>query len=347
MKRNGIPHRRLFLLVPVMFCLGFSLFARGSSERVSGEAHTKEGKAVQPAQDEGTGVEYPVTIEDDTGRIEGQENRIIVIDKPIERIVVGEKGCALVLREFGVLDRVVAVSKWIRQEIPEYGEKISIGGTNVDVELVIGLGPDLFVNLIGHNDKSDRQFLDAGVDVYTVGPVQNLSHIKEHITEYGLMFDKMEDAERIIRDMEKKEQRAEKMVAARGLPEEERPTVFMFGPMGDMKSLQTWAPSGDTFVEDLINKAGGRCLTADQGLTGWPQYSIEKMLESDPDIIITPFGEGLFTSVEQFTSLDIVKDLSAVKNNRVYGIDGELVFSLSYKNATALVKFAEFINQEP
>jgi len=343
----------IVLCIMVLF-LGGLLYAGGVPEanEESGKSETEETTAEKAGTEEKKeekkapakqGVRYPITIEDDWGQVEGRENKTVVLEKPVEKIVVGEKGCALALKEFGVLDRVVGAVDWIINDIPGYEDVASIGAYNVDVERIIGLDPDVFVNLVGHNDKSDTQLLEAGVQIYTVGTVRNLDHIKEHVKTYGLMFDKTEEAEKIIADMEAKEKKAEEL--AMGYSAGEKPTVFMFGPVGDMKTLQTWAPSGETIVENLITKAGGVCLTAEQGLTGWPQYSLEKLLESDPDVIILPIGQGNFESVESFTSLEIVKDLSAVKDDRVYGIQKDLVFDLSYKNATALIRFAEFINQ--
>jgi ABC-type Fe3+-hydroxamate transport system substrate-binding protein len=293
----------------------------------------------------GSGLHYPVTIEDDLGQLEGRRNREIVLEKPVERIVVGEKGCALTLLELGVTDRVVGASEWLIGEVPGFADIPSVGGGSVDVEMIIGLGPDVFVNLVGHNDKSDGQLTAAGINVYTVGTVRELDHIKEHVREYGLMFDRTEKATVIIADMEAKEAEARRIAAAGGENTSAKPTVFMFGPIGDKKTLQSWAPAGGTIVEDLIVKAGGRCLTAEQGLTGWPQYSLEKLLESDPDIIILPFGPYEFASVQEFTSLELVRNFRAVRNGRVYGIASDLIWDLSFKNATALVHFARFINE--
>ncbi len=344
-KRRWAPALLVWMLASTIV-LGGALFAGGTGEG-GGQAPPSEhdGSADRTKQRERDRVDYPVSIEDDSGPRGGAESAVIVFREPVDRIVVGEKGCALALKELGALDRVVAASDWIVEDVPGYESKTSIGRSNVDVELIIGLAPDVFVNLAGHNDRSNEQLVEAGISVYTVGTVRDLDHIKEHIREYGLMLDEKAAAEAIVREMEEKERRAARLVSSRGLSEEERPTVFMFGPMGDKSTLQTWAPSGRTIVEDLIVKAGGRCLTAEQGLTGWPQYSLEKLLESDPDVIILPMGEGLFDSVEEFVSLDVVRDLSAVKEGRVYGIEGSLVFDLSYENATTLIRFAELINR--
>jgi ABC-type Fe3+-hydroxamate transport system substrate-binding protein len=343
--------KKIVSLLILLLIAGSFVFAGGNKESAP-EPEREVVETVESSAEKDTAVEetesgggiYPVTIEDDSGQ-NGGEAKVLVLEKPVEKVVVAEKGCALVLKEFGVLDKVAAASQWIIMDLPGYENIPSIGGMNVDLEMIIGLGPDVYINLVGHNDKTDKQLTDAGIGIYTVGTVRDLDHIKEHTKEYGLMFDKVEIADRIIADMEAKEAQAAELVKKAGLSEAERPTVFMFGPIGDKETLQTWAPSGETIVEDLIVKGGGRCLTAEQGLTGWPQYSLETLLESDPDVIILPLGEGLFESAEEFKSLEITKDLSAVQNDRVYGIEKSLVFDLSFKNATALIQFAEFINR--
>jgi len=294
------------VIMLTFFCC-FTLFAGGEPEAVS-----------KPAGDipqRETGVEYPVTIEDDYGNLGGQENH------------------------------VVAAGEWIVSEIPGYEEIPSIGGSFMDIELILGLNPDIVITLFSNSTQSTAQLARAGIPVYTVGAVRNLEHIKEHIFEYGLMFDKQDAARDLIEEMKAKEGKAAELTAAKNLREEDKPRVFMFGPMGDLNTLQTWAPAGETIVDDIIRKAGGRCLAAEQGLTGWPQYSLEALLESDPEIIILPLSEAEFSSVEEFTSMDLVQSLQAVRNNRVYGIDSSLLFDLSYKTATALLKFAQFINE--
>jgi len=324
------------VIMLTFFCC-FTLFAGGEPEAVS-----------KPAGDipqRETGVEYPVTIEDDYGNLGGQENHIIVLKEPVEKVIVGEKGCALVLLEFEISHKVVAAGEWIVSEIPGYEEIPSIGGSFMDIELILGLNPDIVITLFSNSTQSTAQLARAGIPVYTVGAVRNLEHIKEHIFEYGLMFDKQDAARDIIEEMNAKEGKAAELTAAKNLREEDKPRVFMFGPMGDLNTLQTWAPAGETIVDDIIRKAGGRCLAAEQGLTGWPQYSLEALLESDPEIIILPLSEAEFSSVEEFTSMDLVQSLQAVRNNRVYGIDSSLLFDLSYKTATALLKFAQFINE--
>jgi iron complex transport system substrate-binding protein len=331
-----------------------------TTEDISEKVQTEEEKEeAEKVTEEEFGVEYPVTIYDDLGQQEGKESREIVLEKPVEKVILGEKCAALTLLELEVADKAVGGADFIAgykvdwstgeatddPNIPGYEDIPIVGGySGINVEEIIELSPDIFINLFGHSDQSDEQLEAAGIKIYTVGTIKDLDHIKSHVKNYGLMFDKLGAANKIITDMNEKETLVKMRVASLATPEDKKPTVFMFGPLGDMETLQTWAPAGDTIVEDLIVKAGGKCLTADQGLEGWPEYSIEELLESDPDVIILPFGEGVFESIEQFTSLGLVQELGAVKNGRVYGIDKDIVWDLSSKNADALILFAEFIN---
>ena len=329
------------------------------SEEAQPEGAATEEESEEVIEEDQYKVEYPVTIYDDLGQQEGKESREIILEKSVESVILGEKCAALTLLELGVADKVVGGSDFIagykvdwetgedteEPNLPGYENIPSIGGySGINVEKIIELNPDIYINMFGHTDASDDQLEAAGIKIYTVGTIKDLDHIKSHVKNYGLMFDKLEVANDIISDMNLKEEKVKAAIDASGLSKDEKPTVFMFGPIGDMETLQTWAPAGDTIVEDLITKAGGVCLTAEQGLEGWPEYSIEELLESDPDVIILPFGENVFESVEQFTSLDLVQELSAVKNGRVYGIDKTLVWDLSPKNVDALILFAEFIN---
>jgi len=72
----------------------------------------------------------------------------------------------------------------------------------------------------------------------------------------------------------------------------------------------------DTFINELITKAGGVNIVAKEGLTGWPEYSIEKIIKNDPDIIIATFSLA--------TTPDVILDdakfstIKAVKDKKVY-----------------------------
>ncbi len=87
-----------------------------------------------------------------------------------------------------------------------------------------------------------------------------------------------------------------------------------------------------TLVNDMM--AHAMCLNAYSGLTGWPDVSVESLLELDPDYLIVSMmylpspGEEIISDLENDT---IWSQLRAVQNKRVYIMTGQAdsVFSRS------------------
>ncbi|MCL6088076.1 MAG: ABC transporter substrate-binding protein [Actinobacteria bacterium] len=310
---------------------------------------------VESAKDE-LKVNYPVTIHDDLGQEKGKQNREITLEKPIEKAIIGEQGCALTLLKFEIADKVVAggcdfVAGYKKDgktpNIAGYENIPVIGGYGgINVEKIIDLKPDIFINLAHHTDKSDAQLEAAGIRIYTVGSIKNLEGIKFHIKNYGFMFDKVSEATKIIDEMNAKEAKVKEAINALNLTDKGKPRVFMLGMAKDKDSVSGWAPGAETFVDDLIIKAGGINIFSEQGISGWAEYSSEALLKSNPDIIILPIGNEAYQykSVEEFTYNPLVKNLTAVKNGKVYGIKGESITQMSWETEDALMQFAKYLH---
>jgi len=73
---------------------------------------------------------------------------------------------------------------------------------------------------------------------------------------------------------------------------------------------------GNTFINDLINMAGGINIVEKDGLEGWPEYSIEKLVQNNPDVIIAPVSLAPDASV--ILSDTKLSKTSAIINKRVY-----------------------------
>ncbi|MBS2099741.1 ABC transporter substrate-binding protein [Carboxylicivirga linearis] len=115
----------------------------------------------------------------------------------------------------------------------------------------------------------------------------------------------------------------------------EKPTVYYavgYGKGGDFTA------GGDTFISELINKAGG--INIAQDVNGW-NYNLETLMQQDPDIIlIEPSMKNAFCQHEHY------KELSAVKNNRVYAVDHHMVQLNGPRINQALRTFAEIFYPE-
>ncbi len=374
---NGKLLKIMSIIMIVAFMAAFSLISAGCKNAESpesteisetakdtGTTETKEaGETTEDAGKEEAGeeteqesveedtfaVEYPMTIEDDMGQQEGSENRQLVFEGPVESVIAGETNIALCLKEFGKLDTVKGVAYWIPDDVPELSDSpqvIAAGG--VDLEGLLDLSPQLLVTLMSGTFWEPaviEQIETSGIKIYSIGNVSNLEFIKDYITEYGLMFDSVEIASRLVAEMEEKQANVKNVVDEIGKSDDEKPEVIyctsIAGEYGD------WVPGANTFIDQLITDAGGVNLPAKQGIENWGEYSVEKLLESDPDVIIIPVSENpfnVFKSVEDFTSHELVQELTAVKEGRVFTVTAEYINNLSFTAADALVEFAEAIN---
>jgi iron complex transport system substrate-binding protein len=71
----------------------------------------------------------------------------------------------------------------------------------------------------------------------------------------------------------------------------------------------------------MIEMAGGTCVTADGGAQ-WMDYSLEELVRRDPQVLLVSTDAG---KVEDLVKLNGYKSLSAVKNDRVYEINADIV----------------------
>lgn len=96
-----------------------------------------------------------------------------------------------------------------------------------------------------------------------------------------------------------------------------------------------------SYVNDLVSLAGGRSITADLDVSN-PVLSDEFVLREDPDIIIGTFGAEFET--KQLTNLRPTwAALSAVRNDRVYSIEGDILLRPGPRAVDALAIMTNWI----
>jgi len=84
-----------------------------------------------------------------------------------------------------------------------------------------------------------------------------------------------------------------------------------------------YAPGPGTFVDQLIDIAGGRNLLADMP-DGWHSISVEEVVNRDPDVIVIPVHGAEGADADALMTSPGWRDLRAVREGRVHEVDGEL-----------------------
>lgn len=184
----------------------------------------------------------------------------------------------------------------------------------LSVEAVVELEPDLIVGSEQVNAESDVEMFSS-LDIPTVLlPSERLADVFEGIEQLGRVLG-TEDAAGQTND--ELQNRLDHLQSITDTLDERPRTLFLAG------DETLYAFGADSYVHELIERAGGESLTADLDVRN-PVLNSEYVLEAQPEVIIGAFGEDYDPSrlVELHPAWETVP---AVAEGRVYSLDPALV----------------------
>lgn len=264
----------------------------------------------------------------------------VTVKKYPKRIVSLAPSNTEILFALGLGDRVVGVTDYCNYppeviKKRERGEIQSIGGyTTVDVEKVIALNPDLVIASYGNGIQVVNAIKKFGIPVICLNP-RNLEDIMRDIYIIGKVCNAEENATKLIEFMKNKINNIKNKIKNI----KTRPRVIHI-----IWNDPIWVSGNNTFIDEIIELAGGENAIKYEG---WVVISLEDLLRLNPDIIIVSSGTGMSKGRNILYEWVIkIRDLKAVKNNRVYVIDVDIISRPSYRLVYALEQLARFIHPE-
>ncbi len=248
----------------------------------------------------------PIAVEDDVG------NTVTLNARP-QRIISLAPSHTEILYALGLGDRMVGVTEYCNYP-PEAAEKPKVGGfSDVDLEQVVGLEPDLVLATSLHTAEVVPALQERGIVVFVADP-QTVLEVLETIRTIGHITGKDQAAEALIARMQ---ERIDAVQATIG--DAPRPTVFWeLGP-----ELYTAGPG--SFLNDLILMAGGENIAADAD-SPWPQLNLEAIVLKDPAIVVLAdhnYGE----TAEMVTQRPGWGNITAVRESRIIELIDDDIFS--------------------
>jgi iron complex transport system substrate-binding protein len=152
------------------------------------------------------------------------------------------------------------------------------------------------------------------------------------------MVGQMDQAETLIAEMRTRVTELEDMVAT----VDSHPVVFYEVDGTDPNA--PWTSGSGTFMDTLISMAGGQNLGSAFS-DPWVQISAEEILAQDPDIII--LGDHNFgVTPEEVSARPGWDSLQAVQNERVYGINDDLISRPSPRQVEGFEELVKLIHPE-
>ena len=271
----------------------------------------------------------PGTHIDDMGRA-------VVIDQIPERIVSHVPSITETLFALGLGERVVGVSDHC--DYPDEAKlKPSVGDYfNPSIERIVALEPDLVLT-DGHSE-SIKQLDSLGITYLVIDP-KDIDGIFKDIELLGKVTGTEGKAKKLIDDMKKDMSEIVSLV-------EDAPRVRVFYILDATDLTLPWTAGTGSFIDALITMAGGENIAA-QTQGAWVQFSLEQIVSSDPEIIILPAKHGTaFTSPETLKGYPAWREITAVKQNRIYIIDADLVDRPGPRIVQGLEEIARIIHPE-
>ncbi len=208
---------------------------------------------------------------------------------------------------------------------PPEAEKIqTVGDTlNPNIENIIALKPQVvLVSTASQIETFTKTLESQGITVFVTNP-NSLEDIYKSISQIGEILGQKEKANEVVEGLKKRVTSVEEKTQ-----NAEKVKVFVQID----KSLYTIGK--ESFITDLIEKAGGISVTKDIE-TAYPKISKETALALNPDVII------LSDSADNNEPNEVFKNSSAVKNNRVYKINADILSRPAPRIVDALEQIAE------
>ena len=310
------------LLAMLMLVVGLS----ACGEKANDSTLVETG-AIVPDENSGevtsvADTEYPFNFTDSYGNV-------VTIEAEPQRIISVAPNMTEMLFEFGVGDKVVG-----RTDYCDYPAEVadiqSVGAIDKpDLEKIISLEPDVVIATT-FTEEGIAKLEAAGIPVIVLHEEGTVDGVYVMIEDMGQIINKNSEALAMITEM--KTSFAEVHGKIVDLPKPSVYYVVGYGEYGD------YTAGGDTFVGGLLELAGGDNIAKD--ISGW-NISLEKLIESDPDIII--ISEWM---KDDFVNAPNYCELSAVKNGKVYTMDVNMLERQGYRNAEGVLALAKIFHPE-
>lgn len=217
----------------------------------------------------------------------------------------------------GETENVVGITSFCRQISPR--QKIVGTYLEPNIEEIIKLSPTIvFISKEGVKKEIVQQLRNFKINVIVLEPVNNYIEIKQQLLTIAKYLNKEIIAKKIIEEYESKfkihrddieSKKQKKLVGIISL----KPLIVS---------------STSSYIGDIIKISGAfNPISSD---VRYPQISVEELLRIDPEIIILPEMGMKKKEIESFFAR--FKNLSAVKDNKIYIIPSEILCQPNIKN---------------
>jgi iron complex transport system substrate-binding protein len=254
---------------------------------------------------------FPVTITDGEGRK-------VTLAKAPQKIISLAPSNTEILFALGLKGKVIAVDHFSDYPADDVKGLPQIDGMKPNFEQIVTLNPELVLAASITSADNIKKLEELKLTVIVIGSKQTtIEGVMKDIQLVGQVTGASDRAKQVTSDMQKKLDALKAKVAAT----KTKPKVFW--ELDGTNPAKPFSVGPGSFVNDLITLAGGENVFANAN-SPYAQVGAEQVVGANPDVIImSDVAYGV--SVESLKARAGWSAISAVKNNKVFPIDDNLV----------------------
>ena len=258
-------------------------------------------------------------------------NRKVKVKQKPQTVVSISPGITEILFDLGVGNKIIG--RTIFCNFPKEALQIeAIGGiSDANLERIIALRPQIVITSSMVRKDLVENIEKAGISIICLPERSNIEGVFGTIKILGKIFDKENTADSLINNM--KNQLNE--IKSTYNDNSYKPSIYYvvgYGATGDFTAGR------DTYINEIIELSGGRNIA--NNISNW-SYSKEELFAQQPDYIIVRQED-----LNHFINTAPYKDLKAVKQKKVLGINSSLIDCQTCRSIEAIRIISNFIHQK-
>ncbi len=267
-------------------------------------------------------------------------DREITLQSSAQKIVSLAPSNTEILFAIGAGSQVVARDAF--SDYPKEAQSLQdIGGGwgELNTEAIVALAPDLVLAAEINTVEQVQSLENLGLKVFYLANPKDLEGMYENLRIVARLTGHEAETEVTIEDLKARVAAVDEKVASI----QERPLVFY--ELDGTDPNAPWTSGPDTFIDLLVARAGGDNL-GNLLPTAWAQISVEDLITANPEIIL--LGDYVWGNVrpEDVAARAGWDAIAAVKNNRVFPFDDNLVSRPGPRMVEGLEQLAKLLHPE-
>jgi len=280
----------------------------------------------------GNGGSGTITVTDDNGRT-------VSVNASAQRLISLAPSDTEILYALDLGDKVVAVDN--NTNFPaEAANKTKVSGYKwLDLETILSLTPDI-IFAADINKDMVPQLEARGLKVIVLAP-KNISGIFKDIRLVGKVMGIKDKANTLASQLEGRVKAVTDKTMAKG--------VFKLRTYLELDAFMGYYTYGpNTFGDELITLSGGDNIAARKEYVTiqYPMLTDEYIIASDPQVIVYQLGPWTTTTPQGIKGRTGWGNITAIKGNKLYGVDGDLISRPGPRIVDGLEAMARTIHPE-